>query len=206
MRRFLKFIFKMLVIIVYRPKVIGKENLPKDTGALICPNHVHNLDSVVVVTMLKRPVRVLAKEELFKNGALRWLAKIFGVYPVKRGKADLQAIKISLKLLKQNELLLMFPEGTRKGLEKGKKAKNGAVLIAASAEKPIVPIGIQGSFKPFRRVILNIGKPIDYSKYKDEVKDKEQATELTDGLMKEIIRLRDENTKKLSKKLENNEE
>jgi len=101
MRVFLKFIFKMLVIIVYRPKVIGKENLPKDTGALICPNHVHNLDSVVVVTMLKRPVRVLAKEELFSNACLRFLAKVFGVYPVKRGKADLQAIKISLKLLKK---------------------------------------------------------------------------------------------------------
>ena len=192
MRVFLKFIFKMLVIIVYRPKVIGKENLPKDTGALICPNHVHNLDSVVVVTMLKRPVRVLAKEELFKNGALRFLAKVFGVYPVKRGKADLQAIKISLKLLKQDELLLMFPEGTRNGLAKGKKAKNGAVLIASTAGKPIVPIGIQGSFKPFRKVILNIGKPIEYKEYKEEVKDKEEATKLTDELMKEIVKLRDE--------------
>ena len=180
MRVFLKFIFKMLVIIVYRPKVIGKENLPKDTGALICPNHVHNLDSVVVVTMLKRPVRVLAKEELFKNGALRFLAKVFGVYPVKRGKADLQAIKISLKLLKQDELLLMFPEGTRNGLEKGKKAKNGAVLIASTAGKPIVPVGIQGSFKPFRKVILNIGKPIEYTQYKEEVKDKEEASKLTE--------------------------
>lgn len=204
MREFLKFIFKMLVIIVYRPKVVGKENLPKDTGALICPNHVHNLDSVVVVTMLKRPVRVLAKEELFSNAGLRWLADIFGVYPVKRGKADLQAIKISLKLLKKDEFLLMFPEGTRHGLEKGKKAKNGAVLIAATAEKPIIPIGIQGSFKPFSKVIVNIGKPIDYSKYKEEVKDKEKASELTEGLMKEIVRLRDENTKKLSKKLEKN--
>ena len=195
----------MLVIIVYRPKVIGKENLPKDTGALICPNHVHNLDSVVIVTMLKRPVRVLAKEELFSNAGLRWLAGIFGVYPVKRGKADLQAIKISLKLLKNDEFLLMFPEGTRNGLEKGKKAKNGAVLIASTAEKPIIPIGVQGSFKPFRKVILNIGKPIDYSKYKEEVKDKEKASELTEKLMKEIVRLRDENTKELSKKIEKNQ-
>lgn len=195
MRVFLKFIFKMMVIIVYRPKVVGKENLPKDTGALICPNHVHNLDSVVVVTMLKRPVRVLAKEELFKNAFLRFLAKVFGVYPVKRGKADLQAIKISLKLLKQDEFLLMFPEGTRNGLAKGKKAKNGAALIAATAGKPIVPIGIQGSFKPFRRVILNIGKPIDFSKYKDEVKDKEEASKLTEELMKEIVKLRDEDIK-----------
>jgi len=192
MRVFLKFIFKMMVLIVYRPKVVGKENLPKDTGALICPNHVHPFDSVVVVTMLKRPVRVLAKEELFNNVFLRFLAKVFGVYPVKRGKADLQAIKISLKLLKQEEFLLMFPEGTRNGMEKGKKAKNGAVLIAATAEKPIVPVGLQGSFKPFTRVIVNIGKPIDYSQYKDEVKDKEQASKLTEELMNKIVELRDE--------------
>lgn len=192
MRIFIRFIIKIMVIIVYRPKVIGKENLPKDTGALICPNHVHNFDSAVMVTMIKRPVRVLAKEELFKNGFIRWLAKIFGIYPVKRGKADLQAIKISLKLLKQNELLLMFPEGTRNGMAKGKKAKNGAVLIAATADKPIIPVGIQGSFKPFRKVVVNIGKPIYYSEYKDKIKDKEQASELTEKLMQEIIKLRDE--------------
>ena len=192
MRVFLKLIFKMMVLIVYRPKVIGKENLPKDTGALICPNHVHPFDSVVVVTMLKRPVRVLAKEELFNNIFLRFLAKVFGVYPVKRGKADMQAIKISLKLLKQDELLLMFPEGTRDGLAKGKKAKNGAVLIAATAEKPIIPIGLQGSFKPFTRVTVNIGKPIYYSEYKEEVKDKEEASKLTEKLMNKIIELRDE--------------
>ena len=191
MRVIIKFIFKIIAIILYRPKIVGKENLPKDTGALICPNHVHNLDSAVIVAMFKRKVNVLAKEELFKNGFIRWIADIFGVYPVKRGRADLQAIKISLKLLKNDELLLMFPEGTRHGLDKGKKPKNGAVLIAATAGKPIIPIGIQGSFKPFRKVIVNIGKPIDYSQYSEEVKEKEQATKLTQELMQEIVKLRD---------------
>lgn len=191
MRVIIKFIFKIIAIILYRPKIVGKENLPKDTGALICPNHVHNLDSAVIVAMFKRKVNVLAKEELFKNGFIRWIADIFGVYPVKRGRADLQAIKISLKLLKNDELLLMFPEGTRHGLDKGKKPKNGAVLIAATAGKPIIPIGIQGSFKPFRKVIVNIGKPIDYSKYSEEVKEKEQASKLTQELMQEIVNLRD---------------
>lgn len=191
MRVFIKTIFKIIAIIIYRPKIVGKENLPKDTGALLCPNHVHPLDSAIIVAMFKRKVNVLAKEELFKNGFMRWLADLFGIYPVKRGKADLQAIKISLKLLKQNELLLMFPEGTRHGLEKGKKPKNGAVLIAAIAEKPIIPIGIQGSFKLFRTVTVKIGKPIDYSQYKDEVKDKEQASKLTEELMKEIVKIRD---------------
>lgn len=192
MRVIIKFFFKIIAIILYRPKIVGKENLPKDTGALLCPNHVHNLDSAVIVAMFKRKVNVLAKAELFKNKFICWLADLFGIYPVKRGKADLQAIKVSLTLLKHNQLLLMFPEGTRNGLAKGVKPKNGAVLIAATANKPIIPIGIQGSFKPFRKVIVNIGKPIDYSKYKDEVKDKELATKLTSELMDEIIKLRDE--------------
>ncbi len=200
MRQFVKFIFKIIAIILYRPKIVGKENLPKDTGALLCPNHVHNLDSAVIVAMFKRKVNVLAKEELFINKFVCWWADVFGVYPVKRGKADLQAIKISLKLLKNDELLLMFPEGTRHGLEKGKKAKNGAVLIAATAEKPIIPIGIQGNFKPFTKVIINIGKPIDYLKYKEEVKDKEVATKLTSELMEKIVELRDEKVNKKLKK------
>lgn len=199
MRVIIKFIFKIFAIILYRPKIVGKENLPKDGGALLCPNHVGNLDAAVIVAMFKRKVNVLAKEELFKNGFLCWIADLFGIYPVKRGKADMQAIKISLTLLKRNELLLMFPEGTRNGMAKGIKPKNGAVLIAATAGKPIIPIGIQGSFKPFTKVIVNIGKPIDYSKLKEEVKDKEQASELTKDLMKEIVHLRDQNVKQLNK-------
>ena len=199
MRVIIKFIFKIFAIILYRPKIVGKENLPKDGGALLCPNHVGNLDAAVIVAMFKRKVNVLAKEELFKNGFLCWIADLFGIYPVKRGKADMQAIKISLTLLKRNELLLMFPEGTRNGMAKGIKPKNGAVLIAATAGKPIIPIGIQGSFKPFTKIIVNIGKPIDYSKLKEEVKDKEQASELTKDLMKEIVHLRDQNVKQLKK-------
>lgn len=197
MRVIIKFIFKIFAIILYRPKIVGKENLPKDGGALLCPNHVGNLDAAVIVAMFKRKVNVLAKEELFKNRFLCWIADLFGIYPVKRGKADMQAIKTSLTLLKKDEILLMFPEGTRNGMAKGIKPKNGAVLIAATAKKPIIPIGIQGNFKPFTKVIINIGKPIDYSNLKEEVKDKEEATKLTQQLMEEIVKLRDENIKTL---------
>lgn len=201
MRVIIKFIFKIFAIIMYRPKIVGKENLPKDGGALLCPNHVSNLDAAVIVAMFKRKVNVLAKEELFKNGFLCWIADLFGIYPVKRGKADMQAIKTSLKILKHDELLLIFPEGTRNGMAKGVKPKNGAVLIAGAAKKPIIPIGIQGSFKPFTKVIVNIGKPIDYSNLKEEIKDKDEASKLTAELMQEIVKLRDE---KLSKGLKKN--
>lgn len=195
MRVVIKFIFKIFAIIMYRPKILGKENLPEEGGALLCPNHVHNLDAAIIVAMFKRKVNVLAKEELFKNKFLCWIADLFGIYPVKREKADMQAIKISLKLLKKDELLLIFPEGTRNGMAKGVKPKNGAVLIAATANKPIIPIGIQGSFKPFTKVIINIGKPIDYSNAREEAKDKEEASKLTRKLMEKIVKLRDEEPK-----------
>ncbi len=195
MRVIIKFIFKIFAIIMYRPKILGKENLPEEGGALLCPNHVHNLDAAIIVAMFKRKVNVLAKEELFKNKFLCWIADLFGIYPVKREKADMQAIKISLKLLKKDELLLIFPEGTRNGMAKGVKPKNGAVLIAATANKPIIPIGIQGSLKPFTKVIINIGKPIDYSNAREEAKDKEEASKLTRKLMEKIVKLRDEDPK-----------
>ena len=191
-RKIVKFILKLLVIIVYRPKTVGVENIPEGEGALICPNHVHGLDSVVIVLTNKRTIRVLAKESLFKNPILRWLASIFGVYPVKQNNKSMETMKISLKLLKNNELLLIFPEGTRNGMAKGVKPKDGAIKLAARANVPIIPVGIQGSFKPFTKVKLNIGKPIQYNLTKEELNDKEKLRELTDELMNVIVKLRDE--------------
>lgn len=191
-RKIVKFILKLLVIIVYRPKTVGAENIEEGKAALICPNHVHGLDSVVIVLTNKRIIRVLAKESLFKNPILRWLASIFGVYPVKQNNKSMESMKVALKLLKNNELLLMFPEGTRNGMAKGVKAKDGAIKLAAKSNVPIVPVGVQGSFKPFTKVKVNIGKPIYYNLNKDELNDKEKLRELTDGLMDEIVKLRDE--------------
>ena len=198
MREIFKFIFKIITIIIYRPQIIGAENVPKEGNAIICANHVHFWDSVVIIVMLKRKVNVLAKEELFKPKFNKWFAGVIGAYPVKRGTADLGAVKTSLKLMENKELLLVFPEGTRNGVAKGKKAKKGSVMIAATSESPIIPIGVQGTFKPFTKVTLNIGNPIDYSAYKNETKDKAKMDELAQELMTEIIKLRDEKKERKS--------
>lgn len=192
LRKIIKFIFKISAIIMYRTKVVGKENLPKDTAAIICPNHVHALDSAVIIAMNKRKINVLAKEELFKNRFLRFIANLFGIYPVKPDKKSMESIKISLKLLKKNELLMIFPEGTRNGMAKGVKPKDGSVKLAIKANTPIIPVGVQGNFKLFRKVKINIGKPIYYSKYKEEINNKEVLDKLTEDLMKTIVKLRDE--------------
>ena len=123
-RIIMKHFFSFLETIVYRPKIVGKENLPKEEAALICPNHVHALDSAIIVAKFKRKVNVLAKEELYKNGFIRFVAKVFGIYPVKPENKSMETIKISLRLLKNNELLMIFPEGTRNGMAKGIKPKD----------------------------------------------------------------------------------
>ena len=188
MRIILKAIFHFLVIIVYRPKVTGRENIPTEGGALICPNHVHALDSAVILTTQKRQVYFMAKEVLFKNAFIKWLAKIFGIFPVRREGRDIEAIKTSLRILKGGNLLTIFPEGTRKGLAKGVKPKSGAILIAAKAGVPIIPCGVNGTCKPFTKVKLNYGKPIVYDKNLD-ISDKETLQKLTTELIDEIVRL-----------------
>ncbi len=188
MRVILKAIFHFLVIIVYRPKVTGKENIPAEGACLICPNHVHALDSAVILTTQKRQVYFMAKDVLFKNAFIKWLAKIFGIFPVKRGGKDIEAIKTSLRILKKGGILAMFPEGTRQGLAKGVKPKSGAILIAAKSGAPIIPCGVKGSFKPFTKVTLNYGKPILIDKDAD-LNNKEVLDELTTNMMNEIIRL-----------------
>lgn len=92
-------------------------------------------------------------------------------------------------------MLLLFPEGTRNGIEKKGKLQNGAVLISLmSGGTPIVPIGIQAKklYKPFSKVIINIGKPIDFSEYKDKQKEKEVLDSLSSKLMDEMIKLTNE--------------
>lgn len=119
-----KFVLRIYTQILYRVKVIGKKNIPEEGAALLCPNHVHVMDSVSIITRIKRPLRALAKDSLYKYAIMRWLAYLFGVYSVNRETAAVSATKIALKLLKENEIVLIFPEGTRNGMEKGIKPRD----------------------------------------------------------------------------------
>ena len=179
--------------IVYRAKIVGTENIPKTGAIIFCANHKSFLDPPLLeVTCKRKDVRFVAKEELTKNKFLAFLGKVFDVILVKRNDKDFGPMKESLKTLKEGKCLAIFPEGTRNGMAKGVKPKDGAIKLAIRANVPIVPVGVQGNFKPFRKVKVNIGKPIYYSKYKDEVNNKEVMDKLTEELMKTIVKLRDE--------------
>lgn len=193
MRKIFKPFFHFIAIVIYRVKILGKENIPEKGSFILCGNHVHALDAPIIVVTAKRKIRFMAKEELYKNKILAFLGKIFEVIPVKRGTADIDAIKASMKALKNGDILGIFPEGTRNGMAKSASIKAGAAFMALKTNTPVIPVGVKGEFKPFRKVIIKYGKPMDFSEYatKNGKPEKEALEIVGEKIMKEIVDLRD---------------
>lgn len=175
--------------IVFRIEKINEENLPLDEPTIVCANHLNIWDAVGLVVSSKRRIIFIAKEDLFNNAFLSWIGHLFDVIPIKRGMRDMEAMKRCIKCLKNGQTIGLFPEGTRRGLEKGAKVQNGAAYMALKTGVRVVPVGISGSFKPFSKVYLNYGKPLDFSQNKDKIPEKEQLNEATKQIMDNIIML-----------------
>ena len=196
MKKFFKEIVKFIVRgalfiwfkIVYQAEIKGTENVPKKGPIIFCGNHRSYLDPPLMVVTAKRDMKFLAKEELYKNKFLAFLGWAFEAIPVKRDEKDVSAIKNSLKVLKNGDCIALFPEGTRNGLEKGEKVKDGVAFFAVRSGAKVVPCGIQGGTKENRKVIIKYGKPLDYSKYKG-TKDKEVLDNITNEIMQDIVNL-----------------
>ena len=194
-RKVVKGFLRGLYRISFRMEITGEENKTKageNGGYIICANHINYFDAVAVVVFSKEKIRFIGKHDLARIGIIRWLAHLFDVIPIKRNTQDLEAMKRSLKALKNGEILGIFPEGTRKGMAKNQKVKNGAAFMAIRAGVPVVPVGISGTFKPFSKVRINYGEPIDMSKYKIKGKEKEGQEEATKEIMDNIVMLTNE--------------
>ena len=196
MKEFLKKIGRVIVVsaiyiyckVVYRMKIVGKDNIPKEGPIIICGNHRSFLDPPLVEATCGRYARFLAKEELTKNKFLAFLGYIFDAILVKRDSKEVTAIKESLKTLKEGKCLALFPEGTRNGLEKGEKVKDGAAFFAVRSGAKVIPFGIKGGQKGDWKVTITYGKPLDFSQYKG-AKDKETLDKITNEIMENIISL-----------------
>ena len=174
--------------IVYRFEVIGKENIPKDSAVIICGNHRSFLDPPLIEVTTGRYTRFLAKEELTKNKFLAFLGYVFDAILVKRDSKEVKALKESLQTLKNGDCLALFPEGTRNGLAKGEKVKDGAAFFAVRSGAHVVACGIKGGEKGNKKVTITYGKPLDFSQYKGR-KDKEVLDKVTEEIMDNILKL-----------------
>ena len=187
----IRFVWK----IVYPYQVEGLETLPQER-ALLCPNHASNLDPIYVAVALPNNYRLhfMGKEELFRNPILNWLLRKLGAFPVSRGNNDIQAVKTSIQVLKDNDNLLIFPEGTtiRNGIGSvdglPPHAKSGAAMIGIRTGAQLVPVFVDGAKKPFRKVRIIFGTPYT-PVYSGRHGTAEELQKIADDILTEAYRL-----------------
>lgn len=175
----------------YRVEVIGNPFCTESGPVVLCPNHTSYMDVPVLYLTLKRPPHFMAKEELFHFKPMGWFLKKCGAFPVKRGTGDMAAIKKALYVLKQGELLAIFPQGTRTESVEVDEAKAGAVFIASMAKAPIVPVAITGGYRFRAKVKIHFGEPIYFDKSHKKYST-EEIKEISLILMGRIKRMTEE--------------
>jgi 1-acyl-sn-glycerol-3-phosphate acyltransferase len=135
---------------VYRMKVTGFEHVPKRGGFVLASNHFSNFDPFVLAYPFfpRRHLRFMAKSELY-TPMLTPLLKAAGAFPVRRGEADIDAFKTAVRLVKEGEIVVVFPQGHRQPTAEMERREaqihSGAARIALAAKAPIVPAAIRGT-------------------------------------------------------------
>ena len=189
-RGFIIVVLNIVFRTVYRMKVVGTENIPKEGALIFCGNHKTYLDPPAITVTNGRKMSFMAKEQLKENWLFAFLGWAFEAIYVKRDSKDIGPLKQALTILKSGDCLGIFPEGTRNGLEKNNGAvKNGAAYLALKTGAKIVPVGIVGNGKPFTKNAVIYGEPLDFSKYKDQKADKELEEKVSAELMSKILEL-----------------
>lgn len=171
-----------IFIKLYRPTVIGKENIPTNENYILVGNHTNPRDPLLVALSVKRQVHYFAKDSLNK-GWKKIIFKHSGMIPVDRTKKDSHSLELGYEALNNNLVVGIFPEGTiNKTNDIIMPFKFGAVKMACETKKKLVPFAIVNKYKFLKRsVIIIYGKP-----YKLESDDLEKENNI---LMDKVINL-----------------
>ena len=175
---------------IFHPcRAFGRENIPVGS-AVLCGNHTTLGDPLYVVCAMghKCQTHVMAKEEIMHWPFLGWLLKKVGVIGVKRGKADVAAVKESMRVLRAGEKLLLFPEGTRVKEGERSEAHTGAAMFSARTGSPIVPVYIQPKKRRFRKTTVIFGQPYQPT-YAGRKPTPEELQRIADDIMVRIHKL-----------------
>lgn len=154
-------VISLLFKILYRPIIIGKENIPNKGRIVIAGNHTNNFDCVLLICSTNRCIHFLAKDELYR-GIKKVLFKHMGIIPVNRRTKDSFALAKAKSFLNKEMAIGIFPEGTFNRSDKViLPFKIGAVKMAHDTNSKIVPFTITGKYKLFKKSVkITFYKPI----------------------------------------------
>lgn len=185
----LKGILRFACLFIFRVKTEGKANLIKEGGAILAVNHKSNWDPVMVAITCPRRPSFMAKSELFKNKLLAFFMRKVGAFPVNRGKGDIGAVKTALTILKGENIMIIFPEGTRvRGNEKV-EPKPGVAMLSTHAKVPVIPVLISGKYRWMNKITVTYGEPIYFDEYYNEKLSVEKLQELSSFIMDNVYSL-----------------
>ncbi len=166
---FVRAIVSLPTLLIYRVRAIGRENVPKQGGMILAPNHFSQMDHFFCGLYLRRKIRFMAKSQIFGPPVLTYVFKHGGVFPIRRGHRDEQAFVTAFTILEQGGMLLVYAEGGRSRSGELGEVRPGIGRLALESGVPVVPVAIQGSekvrrWKRFRfpKVTVQYGEPLSF--------------------------------------------
>ncbi len=203
-------IMKHLVVgpiskMIFRPWIVGAENIPADGPVILASNHLSFIDSVFLPLMIQRRVYFLAKSEYFKGRGIKgWLTKNFmlatGQLPIDRsgGQASEASLITGLGVLDKGNVLGIYPEGTRSPDGNLYRGRTGVARMILESGAPVIPVAmidtdkampIGSKLPKIRRIGTVIGEPLDFSRFRGMQSDRFILRSVTDEIMYELNKL-----------------
>ncbi|MBG6054954.1 1-acyl-sn-glycerol-3-phosphate acyltransferase [Salinibacterium sp. CAN_S4] len=196
--------FAPVARLVFRPRIIGKNNVPTTGAVLLASNHLSFIDSVVVTLVAPRSISFLAKSEYFTGtGVKGWMSRAFftgiGAIPVERGAghAAQEALDSGLKVLQDGGAFAIYPEGTRSRDGRLYRGRTGVAWLALTAGSVVIPVALTGTenlqppgakWVKLARVTVEFGAPMDLSAHGPATSGRARRT-ATDDVMEAIQRM-----------------
>lgn len=197
--RALKVLLTPVFRLLWRVRVEGADHVPQAGAVVLAPNHVTFLDSFFLPLVVKRRVTFVAKAEYFDSWKTAWFFRAVGQIPMRRegGSASERALAAARQVLEAGGVLGIYPEGTRSPDGRLYRGHTGVARLAIGCRVPVIPVGMVGTSevqrpgsnvpRPFKRVTVRFGSPLDVSHYAREAEGDPMALRtLTDELMFEI--------------------
>lgn len=186
-------IAKIVVKLMYGVKYVGLENVPKNGGFILASNHVSFFDPVIIGSCGARTMHFMAKYELFQKPFLGTLFKHLNAFPVKRGSSDKRSVEYAIKIVEEQGVIGIFPEGTRSKDYKPSQGKAGVALIAKVTGADVLPVSVYSAgekLRPFKtKVTVRFGKVIPNSELGMEKGTSSELKNATRKIMGDITEL-----------------
>ncbi len=197
---FPKLPFALLFKLLYRLKVEGLENLPREGALILVANHSSYFDPLVLGVAITRRINWMVMKAYYDLWLLRWFFKLSYAFRVDVDRPDISAIKHAFRVLKAGGIVGIFPEGSRSFDGRLKEGKTGAALLSLKSGTPILPVAIKGAFEAYppkaiwprvHPITIRIGRLLTFEGIDRRSIDEEGLSMATEKIMSAIRGLMD---------------